>query len=511
MKKTLYKLLIGIFSLIILSSCGGVVQDEVFVAPVVTQEARIGSIPTTLTFTGTMSPNTETVISSKVSGVVLEITKDVGDTVREGAAIAELDAELASVQLGGIGQNISSLLAQKDAVDSLYNQRIQDANVNLNNTLALNNRLINILQTQIYNANYTDLSNAKDLRDAGVDVLEEQLDALEDIQLDNAEDISQAQLDFLRQQLDLSEVDGGLSDKQYDVAEIEARANIDEIEAQIDILEEQIDQAFTQGNASIDSVENQIEILERQLDRAHAEIKLNTDQMRQAATLIALEKSNMLAELDSAISQFNAQKSQTALIAEYATIRAPYDAIVTDKFVEVGQLVAPGSPIVKISTAEKFQVIVEVPDNLLADISNIETVELTFDALGDEVFLADVTNISPSTDLVSKKISIELTLQDENKSFIPGLFARVTFELAPSEGLIVDSTAVISSYGQSYLFVNLSGIARKRIVTILSRDNDMVIIEGDILSAEEIIISGNKWLRDGDSVSAKPKLLPRFK
>lgn len=510
MKKILYKFFIGIFVLLSLVSCANDTVMEVFISPVITEQAYVGYIPTTFTFTGTLSPNTETIISSKVSGVVLDIFKDVGDSVREGSVLAQIDSELSEVQLEGLNHNISSLLAQKNAVKSLYNQRIQDANVNLNNTLALNARLISILQTQISNATYTDLSNSKKIRDAGIDVLEEQLNALEDIQLKTAEKISDGQLIILKKQLDSSENDIDLNDLQYYVAEVESKANIKGIESQIEILEEQIDLAFTNGNASVDTVNDQIDLLEKQLSKAHSEIKLNTDQLRQVATLIELEKSSMLAELDSAISQLYSQKSQTELIENYATIRAPYDGVLIQKLVEVGQLVAPGSPIAKISTTDKFKVLVQIPDNLLSNISKIDTADVVFDALGDKVFVADVKTISPSTTIISKKITVELTMKEENDDFISGLFARVTFNMPVDNGLIVSSSAVISNYGQNYLFVNSSGVAEKRFVEIVSMDNDNIMIDGDILKGEEIIISGNKWLRDGDKVNAKPKLLSRY-
>lgn len=180
----------------------------------------------------------------------------------------------------------------------------------------------------------------------------------------------------------------------------------------------------------------------------------------------------------------------------YTQVAAPFAGRVTTRFVETGDLAAPGAPLFALD-GQHLEVQVAVPESLapatLGDTLKVE--------LADMIAVnATVTEASPAADPLTRSRLVRLALPTDAPA-IAGQFVRVRWPDQPATVLRVPSTAV-SAFGQMQrVFVAANGHATLRLVKIGHiQDGATVILSG--LNAGEIIVTNPPaTLRDGQPLN----------
>ena len=104
---------------------------------------------------------------------------------------------------------------------------------------------------------------------------------------------------------------------------------------------------------------------------------------------------------------------------------APFEGVVTKKFVEVGDTVQPGQPLVKIANDKRLQVRVDVPARLMhGDVIKVgETVPVKLD-VGNKLIDAEVAVVFPVADAQRHTVTVKLDLPEDSGAR-PGMYAEV--------------------------------------------------------------------------------------
>ncbi len=89
---------------------GGAGRSDDGPVAVKTATAQAGSLAGTLTYTGTTRPTQQVALRSQVSGKIIDLTADVGDSVSRGAVLAQLDGDLQAI---GVNQAQAELSARR--------------------------------------------------------------------------------------------------------------------------------------------------------------------------------------------------------------------------------------------------------------------------------------------------------------------------------------------------------------------------------------------------------------
>jgi RND family efflux transporter MFP subunit len=101
--------------------------------PVRTTIVKLQDIESELSYTGTFEPNKETKISAETQGKINHISVDVGDYVRKGQALIQLDNSLLDLQVQSVNVQIEGLeadvtrytiLAQSDAIQGVQLEKV---------------------------------------------------------------------------------------------------------------------------------------------------------------------------------------------------------------------------------------------------------------------------------------------------------------------------------------------------------------------------------------------------
>ena len=138
-----------------------------------------------------------------------------------------------------------------------------------------------------------------------------------------------------------------------------------------------------------------------------------------------------------------------ALMA-YATVRAPFKGIVTERHADPGDLIrnAPSSgpdspPLFVIAELDKLRVRITVPENHTPWVDEGDRVTLTAPALPDRRFEGKVDRIARSLDKSTRTMTVEADLPNPDYTLLPGMYAEATIELDEKPGALVLSAAAV--------------------------------------------------------------------
>jgi len=141
-------------------------------------------------------------------------------------------------------------------------------------------------------------------------------------------------------------------------------------------------------------------------------VELAQTAVAQAETAVAQAEAGV-AQAEAALQQAQANVQAAELALSRMTLRAPFAGTVANIQPELGELVAPGSPVVSLADLDTW--LVETTDLTELDVVNIqvgEEVELQIDAIPDETLRGTITDIdsvaTPSRGDVTYVVTIEL-------------------------------------------------------------------------------------------------------
>jgi RND family efflux transporter MFP subunit len=272
---------------------------------------------------------------------------------------------------------------------------------------------------------------------------------------------------------------------------------------------------------------NQLEAARSAWQAARAAIA--TKEARLAATAADLK----LAE--SRIVAADAEVKRLTVLVDYATIRAPFDGIVTRRYLDRGAMVKDtATPILAVMRTDMVRVLLDIPQKnvplIHATYQNPnpdgqgDAVQLWFPELKDEKvapdgkFLGHITRVASALDSVTRTMRAEVHLENKTvtknghvvRLLRPGMCGTALVLLEDGRYVLtVPSTALVRRGNSVYVYhvaeasgQPLKGVVRSAEVELGLDDGRRVEIRKGLRGDELIIVKGNGVLRDGDKVIA---------
>jgi len=190
-----------------------------------------------------------------------------------------------------------------------------------------------------------------------------------------------------------------------------------------------------------------------------------------------------------------------SLSLSYSEIRAPFAGIVSTRHVKLGQELAVGSKIFRVTDPTPLKAAVYVPERELARLKTGQAASISVDALAGRSFPAIVKLVSPTVDAATATFKVTLEVNDPKGDLKPGMFSRVgiVFERR-SETLTIPRIALLDTDGTSNVFVVSSGKAEQRAIkTGLSNAGKIEVTDG-LTGTEQVVVVGQNGLKDGNPV-----------
>ena len=124
----------------------------------------------------------------------------------------------------------------------------------------------------------------------------------------------------------------------------------------------------------------------------------------------------------------------------YTEVRAPYSGVVTQKFVQLGELVAPGTPLVAVASLDAMRVVVEVPQSVIEQVRKVRKAIVHVD--GQRVEATGLT-LFPSAQPQTSTFRVRIELPKSVQGLAPGMFVKVGLVTGAADLLLVPRAAVV--------------------------------------------------------------------
>ena len=258
---------------------------------------------------------------------------------------------------------------------------------------------------------------------------------------------------------------------------------------------------------------------EAQLAAAEADARLAKAAGARARALRA-SGTNTPADLDAA--EARAQQTAAAAAALQAiinkkTIRAPFDGRIGIRQVELGQVLASGTPIASLQSVHPIHAEFWLPQQTLSELKPGMAARLKTDVFPGQTWDGVITTVNSEVDVATRNVRVRATFPNTDGRLRPGMFANVEV-LSPDKRkvLVIPSTAAIyAPYGDSVFSIeekNEGGkqalTARQKFVRLGERRGDLVAVVSGLNPGETIVSSGAFKLRNGQAVVVRNDLAP---
>lgn len=182
-----------------------------------------------------------------------------------------------------------------------------------------------------------------------------------------------------------------------------------------------------------------------------------------------------------------------------ATVTAPFSGIVTQKFVEQGAVVGPGSPIVTVQNVRDLELDTALAEDDAAGVVPGMPLRVRVDALHGASVPARIRTVVPSENPALRSVTVRVAVAPV-PGLLPGMFARVFVPGVPHVGVGVPSGALVTRAGQTGVFVVSDNVASFVPVQAGASGNGMVEVRG-LRAGTRIAVSGIERLTDGATIS----------
>ncbi len=196
------------------------------------------------------------------------------------------------------------------------------------------------------------------------------------------------------------------------------------------------------------------------------------------------------------IAQAGYQEAETMI--QYTHVKAPFDALITRKLVNEGDLVTPGRPLLQLDNEKELQVIANLPETLLNIVSIGQELAINVPAINTTV-TGKITELAPTADPVSRTALMKISLPATER-LRPGQFARVNIQREQQIAAMVPKTAIFPMGQLERVFVVNDGKARLRLVRTGIISKEYVEILSGLSVDEQVVTHTSMPLKDGQPI-----------
>jgi membrane fusion protein (multidrug efflux system) len=185
-------------------------------------------------------------------------------------------------------------------------------------------------------------------------------------------------------------------------------------------------------------------------------------------------------------------------------VRAPFEGLVAEKHVSVGQFLERGARIATLVRVDPLRIELTVPEIATAAVKPAENVRFTVQAYPNRAFEGRIKYIGPSLRADSRALVVEALVPNRDRLLHPGFFATARVDLpATAPSVFVPVSAVRTETGVSKLFVLKDGRAEQRFVQIGRETAGHVEILRGLRAGERVATGGLERLADGVPIAER--------
>ncbi len=257
-----------------------------------------------------------------------------------------------------------------------------------------------------------------------------------------------------------------------------------------------------------------------------AQLAYDIAQARLAATnlhrteILYHENAASRAQLDTATATYHSARARVATVRadiDELALRAPFSGVLGIRRVDLGQYLAPGTPIVDLQSYATLYANFTLPQGEWPRIRKGQPVRLSVNAYRHRLFPGRVHAIDAQVNPGTRNILVQAVIPNHGGALRPGMFARVVvLGRHAHHVLVVPADALTyNTYGDTVYVVDqgrIKGhahlIARQVVVAVGRERHGLVAIRKGLVAGERVVTAGQVKLRNGMPIAINNAIRP---
>jgi HlyD family secretion protein len=199
--------------------------------------------------------------------------------------------------------------------------------------------------------------------------------------------------------------------------------------------------------------------------------------------------------------------NQARLALQRTRIQAPTAGVVQQRRVSSGDLVASGGEIVSIVAGDKFDIFLELPEELSSQVKPGLPIQLRTRALPEWQGRATITGVVPSANTSSRRQGVRVRLDNPPPGLLAGMAVTGTLELAANKPSFIVSRDALTRRQNQWLVFTVADRKAKQLAVELVADmgEKVAIAHPQLRPGQTIVLRGGDGLTDGASVKVQER------
>ncbi len=201
---------------------------------------------------------------------------------------------------------------------------------------------------------------------------------------------------------------------------------------------------------------------------------------------------------------------------EYSYIRSPFDGVVTTKYAEVGEVVAPfgaavnaRAAVVTMADLNSLMVEADVAESNLGKVHLKQPCEISLDAIPGRRFAGEVHMIVPTADRTKATVLTKVKFLEFDDRILPEMSAKVAFLSRPLKAderqarLTIPQAALVTRQDRTYVYLVKDHEARLVPVTVEEKLGDLAALKDGLKEGDRVVLQPPAGLGDRARVKVK--------
>lgn len=294
-----------------------------------------------------------------------------------------------------------------------------------------------------------------------------------------------------RQQTALSfRVGGQITERLVDVGD---RVQVGQVLARLDVQDAQLQ--LNAAKAQLDNAQSAAKIAADELQRYQQLLPINAVS-RSQYDAIKNQYDAAQSSLKQARSNYDVASNQT----NYNRLLANKNGVITERLIEVGQVVAAGQTAYQLAIDGDREVVIGLPEQAISSIKVGQPAWISLWSQPEQKFAAYVREIAPAADQ-SRTFSVKVALKQAQPSIQMGQSARVFLDTPKQNQLNIPMSSVSAIKQQPYVWIVKPNYTIQKVnVQLGAYGRDQVTILSGLKSSDWVVVGGVHLLRDQQKI-----------
>lgn len=299
-----------------------------------------------------------------------------------------------------------------------------------------------------------------------------------------------------------------ISSPEVDQQLLQARATLAQSEAALQQAKAAREQA--QANAELARLTKERDL---PLGEEHAISQQIVDEAVQAYNARVADVDAAAANITAAQANVVANRANVARLEQlkgFEQVVAPFDGVITERNVERGDLVTPGSatggkPLFSIAQSGTLRIQVDVPQSDAVNIHEGQKASITVkERLGRE-YSGTVVRSADSLDSAARTMLTEVQVDNRDGSLLPGMYAQIKFTVAEQRRSVIIPTSSLIIDNSGMRVVTVQNDHKLHFVpVVIGRDlGTQVEVLSGVSASDALVSSPSDLLHEGQNVEIR--------